>query len=273
MPAGGALATGTLDRSQTDHSITIPNWHITNLELMQPFTAHLTGTLDSVDIYGQGSSILFEIQGGGIVATQYVNLSSSGWSHVVVKNPPNVVAGTTYEIILATSGAITWDGSCSVSVSGGAAAVLDPAVSPKNWISIPQYGIDTSTLGYCTTAFAFRDYVTTAPKPTATPAPKAKATPTPTALPAATPTLSPTAASSSSAGVPDASAIAAAAPTASPSDSSTPAAAAASDAPTTPAPGDSSSSGPPIAIIIGGGLLVAVALGAGAWLLLRRRAA
>lgn len=260
VSTGDVLAAGALDQSQTDASVTVPNWLVPHLELSQPFTAHLTGTLDSVDVYGQGSSILFEIQGGGLAVTQTVNLASSGWTHITLNKPPSVKAGTTYEIILATSASITWDGSCSATVAAGPAGVLDPALS-SNWMTVPAYGqAKGNSIGYCTTAFAFRTYVSIAVVSAPTAAPTAKTVATPTA------TEADTASPSADASV----AIAAASESVAPTDSATPTAAASPSAAPASKPVRSSDSGAPIVPIVLG-IVVLAGLVAGAMLWMRRR--
>jgi len=117
--AAPAIATATLDQSQTSYS---SNFGVSSgffSKVAQTFTAGITGSMPEVALFlgassSGGGTLTTEIQGvasglpdGTVLATTSTNLptgSYTDWVNIIFASPASVTSGTQYAIVCTWSG-------------------------------------------------------------------------------------------------------------------------------------------------------------------------
>jgi hypothetical protein len=159
LSAGGALAgTDTQDQHQDAHDAA--QYDAGDHGTAQTFKAGVSGQLDRVSLWGMttGWSITVDLRDGGpngsVLGTSSTAAPSSdgAWFDAGFSPTVHVTAGSTYAIVLNTSGAVRIGGTCAANAySDGQALGLWSNV----WQAIPG----VSGFGSCITDFAFSTYL------------------------------------------------------------------------------------------------------------------
>ncbi len=194
--AGPAFAIGTLDQEQTNTDDHTATWD-TGFQIAQTFRADITGTLDTVSLYGNvyqydsatpapGVNVevsIWPVDG----ATGYPDQSddplafadvhfggTQAWTDVVFEEAPQVVAHTYYAIVVqvASGHEVDWAGKCGTDLYEYGAAYVDGG--ENGWMTVHYWHDNFDVADWeCQLDWAFRTYVTAEASSSAAPSAEA----------------------------------------------------------------------------------------------------